>query len=130
MRFLCLGFHDEAAWNALSPEVRQQLIDESLAYEAELKASGRCLGGIALEGAASATTVRFSPGNSLVTDGPFAETKEQLGGFMLIEAADMQEAVAIVRGIPCMKFGGSSEIRPVYEELSSETLGRQMSATT
>jgi hypothetical protein len=125
MRFLCLGFHDEAAWNALSPEVRQQLIDESLAYEAELKASGRCLGGIALEGVASATTIRFSPGKTLVTDGPFAETKEQLGGFMIIEAADMQEAVAIVRGIPCMKLGGTAEIRPVQEELSTDPFQRE-----
>jgi hypothetical protein len=120
MRFLCLGFHDEAAWLALAPDVRQALIDESMVYEAELKASGNCLGGVALQGGAAAATIRFQPGETLVTDGPFAETKEQLGGFMLLEADDLAHAIEIAKRIPCMQMGGSIEVRPINEALSGE----------
>ena len=128
MRCLCLGFHDEAMWQALSDAERQQLIDESLAYERTLRASGHVLDSKALEGSRTAITVRYSGGKATVTDGPFAETKEQLGGFMLLEAKDLNHAIQLMSCIPCMRVGGSVEIRPVNESINAEAITRDNSS--
>jgi hypothetical protein len=125
---MCLGFHDEAIWQALSDAERQQLIDDSLAYERALRASGHVLDSKALEGSRTAITVRYSGGKATVTDGPFAETKEQLGGFMLLEAKDLNHAIQLMSCIPCMRVGGSIEIRPVNEAICAEAGGRDSSS--
>jgi hypothetical protein len=119
MRFLCLGCHDEQVWNALPASERQALEEESLAYERVLRERGHCLDGIALQSAQSAKTLRFGRGKMLVTDGPFAESKEQLGGFMLLEARDLDHAIELMSKTPCMRVGGLMEIRPVNEALTS-----------
>jgi hypothetical protein len=118
MKYLCLGYHDERTWEALPQPDRQQLIDESLAFERELRQSGNVLDGKALQPARSAVTLRYSGGAPSVTDGPFAETKEQLGGVMVLEASDLNHAIQLMSRLPCMRIGGSLEIRPLNEELS------------
>jgi hypothetical protein len=121
MRYLCLGYHDEKAWSDMSDRERDQLIDESFAYERELRAGGHYIDGIALQSVRSAATLRFINGQTLITDGPFAETKEQLGGVLLIEARDLNHAIQLMSQTPCMRLGGSLEIRPLNEELTDSS---------
>src|SRR5262245_18708188 len=120
MRYLCLGYHDEALWRAMPDSEREALLEETLAYGEFLRASGHVIGDHALQGASSAVTLRFDKGNVSVTDGPFAETKEQLGGTMLLEANDLNHAIRLMSKLPCMRIGGCLEIRPVNEELTSQ----------
>lgn len=117
MKYLCLGYHDDAVWAALSEQERAALVEETLAYGRELRAGGHVLSDTALQGPAAATTLRFGNGKVRVTDGPFAETKEQLGGVMLLEAKDLNHAVQLLSKIPCMRLGGSMEIRPINEDI-------------
>ena len=114
MRYLCLVYADEAAVNALpQPEV-DALIDEMLASNRALAASGQLVLAEALEQVEAATTVRVRNGRLSVTDGPFAETHEQLGGFVLIEARDLNQAIQIAGRIPGARLG-SVEVRPVID---------------
>jgi len=117
MRYVCLGYHPEKAWAALNEEQRKALVDETLAYQELLRRGGHYLDGKALQPAPTAATLRFDGGRFAVTDGPFAETKEQLGGFMLLEARDLNHAIQLMSRLPCMRIGGSLEIRPVNEEI-------------
>jgi hypothetical protein len=84
-------------------------------YTNELVASGKIRGGERLRPTASATTLRVSGGNRLLSDGPFAETKEQLGGFYMVEAKDLDEAVELASKMPHLDDGGAVEIRPIWE---------------
>src|SRR5829696_8418760 len=103
MKYVCLGYHDEQAWAALPSVERRALLEESLAYEDELRRGGHFVEGTALQSARVATTLRFQPGKMLITDGPFAETKEQLGGFMVLEARDLNHAIQLLSHVPCMR---------------------------
>src|SRR5262245_33603498 len=107
MRFVCLGFHDKRAWAALAEGERRALLEETQSYEAILRSGGYIVGTTALEPARAATTLRFHPGCVSVTDGPFAETKEQLGGFMILEADSREHAIQLLSKLPCMRIGGS-----------------------
>jgi hypothetical protein len=118
MRYLCLGYHDEQAWTALPDAQRQQLMDDTFAYERELRSGGHVLDTKGLQSARSAATLRFAGGKASITDGPFAETKEQLGGIMVLEANDLNHAIQLMSKMPCMRIGGALEIRPLNEELS------------
>ena len=118
MRYLCLGYHDEEAWNSLPAADRQQLMDDTFAYERLLRDGGHVVDTKGLQSARSAATLRFAGGRASVTDGPFAETKEQLGGLMVLEAKDLNHAIQLMTKLPCMRIGGSLEIRPLNEELS------------
>ena len=120
MKYLCLGFHDEQAWAALPAGERQQLLEDSRQYEDELRRGGHVLDATALHGARSAATLRFGGGKVSVTDGPFAETKEQLGGIMILEANDLNHAIQLMSRLPCMCVGGSLEIRPINENVYEE----------
>jgi hypothetical protein len=117
MKYLCMGFHDEQVWRAMNERERKALIDETLAYQNVLRQGGHCLDDWALQGADTATTLRFDNGKVAVTDGPFVETKEQLGGVMLLEATDLNHAIQLMSQLPCMRVGGSLEIRPINEAL-------------
>ena len=118
MKYLCLGYHEASSWRTMSDERRKALIDETLAYQNLLKKNGHYLDGKALEESSSAATLRFDAGGRVaVTDGPFAETKEQLGGVMLLEATDLNHAIQLMSQLPCMRVGGSLEIRPINELL-------------
>ena len=110
MQYLLLIYEDEKRWHGLSkPELNAEL-GEYQAFGKEL--GGAILGGNALQITGTAKTVRVRDGKSVVTDGPFAETKEQLGGYYLIEAADLDEATAIAARIPGAR-PGSIEVRPI-----------------
>ena len=111
MQYMMLIYLDE---QALSEAEREQCYSESAAYARELGASGQYLSAAPLYPTSTATSVRTREGRRLVTDGPFAETREQLGGFFLVEARDLDEAIAIAGRIPAGKWG-TVEIRPVMQ---------------
>ena len=119
MKYLCLGYHEEKAWEAMSDSERKALLEENFAYERILRKNGNWLDGKALRGPDAATTLRFENGQASITDGPFAETKEQLGGVMVLEAQDLNHAIQLMSQLPCMRAGGSLEIRPINEEIKA-----------
>lgn len=112
MRFVCLVYFEPSATATLSPEERSILARDSMAYDKELERRGNYIVAEALQPVAEAKTVRVRRGKATSTDGPFAETKEQLGGFILVEAANIDAALEIAAGIPLAKFG-TIEVRPV-----------------
>lgn len=107
MKYLCLVYSDEKALHSPADS-------ECAAYAEAVAQSGRMLAAEALEPAATATTIRVRAGQTTITDGPFAETKEQLAGFYLIEARDLNEAIRLAAGIPAARVG-SVEARPVRQ---------------
>jgi hypothetical protein len=111
MKYMLLVYLDE---QALSDAEREHCYVESAHLSQELNASGQYVHASPLHPVATATSVRVRSGKRVVTDGPFAETREQLGGFYLVEAGDLDEAIAIAERIPPAKFG-TIEIRPVME---------------
>ncbi len=114
MEYLLLIYSSEAG-NRQRPAAEDQAIfGEYMKFTQDLNASGKNRGGNALEGVSTATTVRVRNGKTLVTDGPFAETKEQLGGYYLVDAKDLDEAIAIAARIPGARFG-SIEVRPIMK---------------
>jgi hypothetical protein len=111
MRYMLLIYGDE---NALSESEREACYKESTQLAHRLRAAGQYLGAAPLHPTTSATSIRMREGKRLVTDGPFAETREQLGGFFMIEARNLDEAMAIAERIP-MARRGTVEVRPVIE---------------
>ncbi len=105
MKYLCLVYLEERRLTELPDE-------DCVAYDTAIRASGQCIASEALEPVATATTVRVRNGRTTVTDGPFAETKEQLAGFYLLEARDLNEAIRLAAGIPPARVG-SIEVRPI-----------------
>jgi len=122
MKYLCMVFFDEKKLDALSKSESQSLDDESLAYDETLRKSGHFVTAQALESVQSATTVRIRGGKVSLTDGPFAETNEQIGGFILIEARDLNEAILLASKIPAIRLGGV-EVRPIKELTGSVVKG-------
>ncbi len=114
MKFVCLGYLDEVLWASLPDTERERLIADCTAYDIELHRQGHFAGGMALQGAASATTVRWKNGKPSLTDGPFAETKELLGGILVLEAKDKEEAIRLMNRHPGIRMGGF-EVRPTDE---------------
>jgi hypothetical protein len=118
MKYLCLIFLDEKKLDALPTTEYDALVDESLAYDQVLRDGGHFIAAQALQSVQSATTVRLRSGQATVTDGPFAETNEQIGGFILIDARDFNEAIQLASRIPPVCLGGV-EVRPIKELTSS-----------
>jgi|SRR6185436_7923702 len=114
MRYLCLIYLEETKLDALSESEYDALVAESLAYDDELRRSGHYLVSDVLQPVETATTLRVRNRKLFLTDGPFAETKEQLGGFILIEARDLNEAIQVASRIPPGRIG-SVEVRPIKE---------------
>jgi len=114
MKFLLMIFHDEGTLDALPKEEMQTLVDSALDYTEEIQQSGHYIVSNALQRARSARTIRVRGGKATITDGPFIETKEQIGGFFLIEAKDMDEACAVAKRFPPARIG-TIEVRPVQE---------------
>jgi hypothetical protein len=115
MQFLLMCCCDETLWAKLRDAERGRIMDEYGKLLYELKTSGRLLGGAKLDLSTSAVTVRAKNGRPLVTDGPFAETKEQLGGYHVIECHDRAEAVSIALRFPTVPVGGSIEVRQILQ---------------
>jgi hypothetical protein len=118
MKYLCMVIVDEKKLQAMSESEAQRLDDESLEHDDLLRKRGHFLAAQALEPVSSATTVRLRSGKLSVTDGPFAETNEQIGGFILVEAKDLNEAIQLASHIPAIRLGGV-EVRPVKELMHS-----------
>jgi hypothetical protein len=114
MQYLLLIYDNEKMWPAMNEKERNALMGEYFAFTEELKKSGKHVAGDALQPTSTATTVRVREGKRLTTDGPFAETKEQLGGYYLINAKDLDDALAVAAKIPGARFG-SIEVRPVMK---------------
>ncbi|MGE0816333.1 MAG: YciI family protein [Vicinamibacterales bacterium] len=114
MRYLCLIYDDEKAMAAMPKADMDAMMGQYFAFTEDIKASGHYVAGEALHPVSSATTLRIRNGQTATTDGPFAETKEQLGGFYLIEAKDLNEALQIAGRIPSARYG-SIEVRPVVD---------------
>jgi hypothetical protein len=114
MKYLCMIYFEEKALDGLPRPEYEALTAEALAYDDELREGGHFVAAQALQPVATATTLRIRHGAVSTTDGPFAETKEQLGGFILIEARDLNEAIQLAARIPPARLGGV-EVRPVKE---------------
>jgi hypothetical protein len=119
VKYLCLAYEQERTLDALSSDEWGALRQATLDYVEDLRRTGRLLTTHALQGVDTATTVRVRQGQLSTTDGPFAETKETLGGFFLIEAADLDEAIDVASKWPSATLG-SIEVRPVEEALRLE----------
>lgn len=116
MRFLCLAYEEEQKLNALSRSKWEVLRQETLDYVEALEQAGHLIDTRPLQSATTSRTVRVRDGKRTVTDGPFAETREQLGGYFLIEAADFDEAVEIASNWPSARIG-TIEVRPIEDGL-------------
>lgn len=114
MKFICLGYFDAKYWESLTDELRNALIDECFDYDDELRANGHFAGGEALEDASEAVTIRYTNDGVSVTDGPYAETKEQIGGILILEADDLEHAVELMSKHPGVR-NGPFEIRPAAD---------------
>lgn len=119
MKYLCLAYEEEEKLNALSRSEWDALRGETLTYVEALRKSGHLIVTQALQSARTGATVRVRSGKLSITDGPFAETKEQLGGFFLIDARDLNEAIQVASRWPSARLG-SIEVRPIEEELRQD----------
>lgn len=120
MKYLCLAYEEENKLNALSNNEWDSLRRETLAYLEELKKSGYIITAEALQSVRTAATVRVRSGKVSITDGPFAETKETLGGIFLINARDLNEAIQVASKWPSARLG-SIEVRPIEEALREDS---------
>ena len=114
MRYLCLIYENEKNWETMPQAESEAVMNEYFAFTGDIQKSGKYVAGEALQPTPTATTVRVRNGKISTTDGPFVETKEQLGGFYLIEAKDLNEAIQIAAKIPSARYGGV-EVRPVVD---------------
>src|SRR5512143_956667 len=114
MKYICLGYIEEKKWETMSEEERNAMMDECFAYDDELRKGGHFAGGEGLQSAQNATTLRYRNGKVAVTDGPFAETKEQLGGILILEARDLNHAIQLISKHPGVR-GGPFEVRPAAD---------------
>jgi hypothetical protein len=114
MKYLCLIYSDEKTFATMPPKEAEAIMGEYFQFTESIKQSGHYLGGEALQDVATATTVRVRNGKTTTTDGPFAETKEQLGGFYFIEAKDLNDAIQVAARIPSVRYG-SIEVRPIVD---------------
>ncbi len=114
MKYICLGYMDEGHWNTMTESEREALMDECFSYDDKLRENGHFAGGEALESAGIATTLRWQNGKVSITDGPYAETKEQLGGILILEARDLNHAIRLISEHPGVKMG-PFEIRPAAD---------------
>jgi hypothetical protein len=115
MKYICLGYIDEKRWETMTESERNAFMDECFAYDDELRRNGHFVGGEALQSPRNAATLRFKHGRVSVTDGPFAETKEQLGGIMILEARDLNHAIQLMSKHPSIRMGGTFEVRPAAD---------------
>jgi|SRR5579862_5774214 len=132
MKYICLGYYNKNKFEAMAESERNTMFDACFEYDEHLRANGHWVGGEALQGPETALTVYWKNGKVATTDGPFAETKEQIGGILVLEARDMNHAQQLMAQHPALKFGSIFEIRPVGDmseiKTASEQRRRQKSA--
>ena len=113
MKYICLGYYEKPKHDALPETDRNAMFDTCFEYDDHLRANGHWIGGEALQPSETALTLYWKNGKVATTDGPYAETKEQLGGILILEARDMNHAVQLMTQHPALKYGSIFEIRPV-----------------
>ncbi len=114
MKYLCFGYLDEKLWGTKSESEQKAMIDACFSYDEELRRNGAWAGGEGIQGPDNATTLRYQNGKVAVTDGPYAETKELLGGLLILEARDLNHAIQLISKHPGIKMG-TWEIRPTED---------------
>jgi len=114
MKYICLGYIEPGKFENMSENERNSFVDECFTYDDVLRKNGHFAGGEALQPASSAVTLRFRGGKATVTDGPFAETKEQIGGILILEARDLNHAIQLMSKHPGVQ-AGPFEIRPAAD---------------
>ena len=119
MKYICLGYIEDGKWNSRTEREQKAMMEECFAYDDVLKKNGHFVRGEALQSARNATTLRWRNGKVAVTDGPFAETKEQLGGILVLEATDLNHAIALMSKHPGVRLGGAFELRPLDAEITA-----------
>lgn len=112
MKYMLLIHDSEKVWSTLSQDEQQQIMADYRRFSEEIKATGQYLAGSQLQPTSAATSVRVRNGKRVVTDGPFAETREQLGGYYLVDAKDLDEAIGLAERLPSARLG-TIEIRPL-----------------
>jgi hypothetical protein len=123
MKYLCLIYENEKGWETMPPADSEAIMNEYFVFTENIRRGGQLVAGEALQPTQTATTVRVRNGKVSTTDGPFVETKEQLGGFYLVEAKDLNEAIQIAAKIPSARHG-AIEVRPVVD-FSQEAAKRE-----
>jgi hypothetical protein len=113
MKYICLGYYQPEKHAAMNEDDRNAMFDEAFEYDDHLRANGNWVGGEPLQPSETALTVYWKNGKVAMTDGPFTETKEQLGGILVLEARDMNHAIQLISQHPVLKHGTTFEIRPV-----------------
>jgi hypothetical protein len=113
MKYICLGYYDKGKFDGMTEAERNAMFDACFEYDDYLRANGHSAGGEALQGPETALTVSWKNGKVATTDGPYAETKEQIGGIGVLEARDMNHAIQLMAQHPALKYGTTWEIRPV-----------------
>ena len=115
MKYMVMCCIEEAHWDRLSEAERDKVMHDYGAWVQDTERAGQHLASAQLQPSNAATTLRMKNGRLAITDGPFAETKEQFGGYHLLECRDLNEAIALARRIPTLRVGGTIEIRPVLD---------------
>jgi hypothetical protein len=115
MKYICLGYYAPEKHAAMTEDERHAMFDECFEYDDYLRANGHSAGGEALQSAETALTLYWKNGKVATTDGPYAETKEQLGGIGVLEARDMNHAIQLMSQHPALKYGTTWEIRPTFD---------------
>lgn len=115
MKYLCFGYYDKDKFDSMTESERNAMFDTCFAYDDHLRANGHFVGGEALQPSETALTLSWKNGKVAAIDGPYAETKEQLGGILVLEARDMNHAVQLMEQHPAVKYGNLFEIRPVAD---------------
>ena len=113
MKYLCFGYYDKSKFDGMTESERNAMFDTCFEYDDHLRANGHWAGGEALQPAETALTLSRQNGKVITTDGPYTETKEQLGGLLILEARDMNHAVQLIGRHPALTYGNTFEIRPV-----------------
>ena len=126
MKYLCLIYENEKNWETMPQSDAEAIMNEYFAFTEDIRKNGKYVAGEALQPTPTATTVRVRNGKISTTDGPFVETKEQLGGFYLIDATDLNDAIQVAARIPSARLG-SIEVRPVVD-FSTEAAKRDEAA--
>jgi hypothetical protein len=112
MKYICFGYYDKGKFDSMGESEQHAMFDACFDYDDHLRAKGHWGGGEALQPAETALTLYWKNGKVATTDGPYAETKEQLGGILVLEARDMNQAVQLMAQHPALKYGNIFEIRP------------------
>jgi hypothetical protein len=123
LKFVCLGYSEEKMWETLPQEQLKRMMEECFDYDDELRRGGHFVGGEALVASNRAATLQYQNGKVVVTDGPYAETKEQLGGILLLEARNMEQAIELMSKHPGVK-AGPFEIRPADAQINELVAAR------